>query len=122
MYLILNSDLFGLSRADVQLVGLVARYHRRAFPKPLHQVFNTLGREARVAVSKMAAILRVAKALDATRSQRIRQATCRRKGRRLVVYAPGVDDLSVEQLAVNSSRGLFEQIYGLQVVLRPAGA
>ena len=121
MYLILHSELFGLSRADVQLVGLVARYHRRAFPKPSHQIFSSLGRENRVAVSKMAAILRVAKALDATRSQRVRAVECLRKGRRLLITAPGVDDLSVEQLAVNQSRGLFEQIFGLQVTLRPAG-
>lgn len=120
MYLIFNSDLFGLSRTDVQLVGLVARYHRRAFPKPLHPVFNTLTRDGRVAVSKMAAIVRVAKALDATRSQRIKLVACRRKGRKLIVTAPGVDDLSVEQLAVNQSRGLFELIYGLQVALRPS--
>lgn len=122
MYLILHSDLFGLSQSDVQLVALVARYHRRASPKPTHQGFNTLSRDNRVAVSKMAAILRLAKALDATRSQRVREVVCRRKGRRLVISVPGVDDLSVEQLALNQNRGLFEQIYGLHVTLRPAAA
>ena len=122
MYLIMNSDLFGLSRADVLLVGLVARYHRRASPKPAHPGFATLTRDQRVAVSKMAAILRIAKALDATRSQRVRQVSCRRKGRRLIISVPGVDDLSVEQLAVNQCRSLFDQIYGLQVTLRPGGA
>jgi exopolyphosphatase/guanosine-5'-triphosphate,3'-diphosphate pyrophosphatase len=119
MYLIMNSDLFGLSRSDVLLVGLVARYHRRASPKPTHQGFASLTRDSRVAVSKMAAILRIAKALDATRSQRVRQLTCKRKGRRLIISIPEVDDLSVEQLAVNQSRGLFDQIYGLQATLRP---
>lgn len=122
MYLIMNSDLFGLSRSDVLLVGLVARYHRRASPKPMHPGFATLTRDQRVAVSKMAAILRIAKALDATRSQRVRQVSCRRKGRRLILFVPGVDDLSVEQLAVNQCRSLFDQIYGLQVTLRPGGA
>lgn len=122
MYLILNSDLFGLSQTDLQLVALVARYHRRAAPKPTHQGFNILGRDNRVAVSKMAAMLRLAKALDATRSQRVRQVACRRKGRRLFILVPGVDDLSVEQLALNQSRGLFEQIYGLHVTLRPTAA
>jgi exopolyphosphatase/guanosine-5'-triphosphate,3'-diphosphate pyrophosphatase len=118
LYLIQNSDLFGLSRTDVLLVGLIARYHRRASPKSTHIGFANLTREHRVAVSKMAAILRVAKALDATRSQRIGTVTGRRKGRRWVITTRDADDLSVEQLAVNQSRGLFEQIYGLQVVLR----
>ena len=42
MYLILNSELFGLTHHDVQLVALVARYHRRASPKPTHQGFCPL--------------------------------------------------------------------------------
>lgn len=124
MYLIQHSDLFGLSHNDLDLVGLVARYHRRASPQPTHPVFSTLSREGRVAVTKMAAILRVAKALDATRSQRVRQVLVRRKGRRLLIHVPDVDDLSVEQLALNQGRSLFDQIFGLQVTLRagrPAG-
>ena len=33
MYLISNSELFGLGHSNLQLVALVARYHRRAVPK-----------------------------------------------------------------------------------------
>ncbi len=40
LYIINNSEIFGLSRKDVRLVGLVARYHRRASPKPTHPVLR----------------------------------------------------------------------------------
>ena len=73
MYLILNSELFGLNRRDVLLVALVARYHRRASPKPEHEGFATLDRDGRVAVAKLAALLRVATSLDDSRSQRIHE-------------------------------------------------
>lgn len=118
MYLIQNSELFGLGPGDVLLVALVARYHRRASPKPTHMGFNTLDRDRRVAVSKLAAILRIAIALDAARNQRIHDIVCSRDRSRFIVGAPQVDDVSVEQLALRQGRSLFEEIYGLQVLLR----
>ena len=60
LYLIRNSELFGLGKKDLLLAALVARYHRRASPQPTHEGYATLDRDERVAVAKMAAILRVA--------------------------------------------------------------
>ena len=121
MYLIQNSDLFGMSPADVLLVSLIARYHRRASPKPTHLGFNTLDRDRRVTMSKLAAILRIAIALDASRSQRVRDISCIRDRSRLIISVPHVEDLSVEQLALRQGRALFEEIYGIQVLLRTQG-
>lgn len=118
MYLIQHSDLFGLGPADVLLVALVARYHRRASPKPTHPDFSTLDRERRVTVSKLAAILRIAIALDASRTQRVRDIACHRDRNRLVITVPQADELSVEQLALRQGRSLFEEIYGMTVQLR----
>ncbi len=118
MYLVLNSDLFGLSRKDRTLVSLVARYHRRASPKPTHQGIAALSRDERVAISKLAGLLRIAIAIDESRSQRITDFACRREKDRLVISVPNVDDLSLEQLAINQTGGLFEETYGLKVLLR----
>ena len=118
MYLILNSDLFGLGKKDLMLVGLIARYHRRASPKPTHQGIAALSREDRVAVAKLAALLRLAIALDESRSGRITHFTCTREKERLVISVPDVDDLSLEQLALNQTGGLFEETYGRKVLLR----
>ncbi len=121
MYLILNSELFGLTKDDLMLVALVARYHRRASPRPAHQYFNTLERSQRVAVSKMAAILRIADALDTSRSQRVRDLLCEIESDRLIITVPGLTDVSVEQLAMREARTLFEEIFGLRVLLRAGG-
>jgi exopolyphosphatase / guanosine-5'-triphosphate,3'-diphosphate pyrophosphatase len=118
MYIIRNSELFGLSRNDLLLVGLVARYHRRASPQPTHEGYSTLDREGRVVVSKLAAILRVAIALDETRSGRVRQIRCVREAKRLIIEAPGVDDVSMEQLALRQNGSLFLEVFGIPVMLR----
>lgn len=118
MYLIRNSELFGLSRRDVLLVALVARYHRRSSPQPTHEGYAALDRADRVAVSKLAAILRLAIALDDSRSQRINDIQCRSDSKRLVITVKGVEDVSIEQLALRQSGTLFEETYGLPVQIR----
>lgn len=118
MYLIQNSELFGLSQLDLQIVALVARYHRRAAPKPTHTAYASLSREDRVIVSKLASILRVADALDRSYSQRIRDFTCAVQKDRLIITVPGVDDLSLEQIALKQTAQLFEETYGLSVLMR----
>ena len=118
LYIINNSEIFGLSRKDVRLVGLVARYHRRASPKPTHPGYALLDRESRVIVSKLAAILRVADALERSHSQRISEIRCKREPGRLVITVPKVDDLSLEQLALMQKGSLFEETFGMKVLLR----
>ncbi|MBD3392764.1 MAG: HD domain-containing protein [Chitinivibrionales bacterium] len=122
MYLIQNSELFGLGAHDVLLVALIARYHRRASPKPTHVGYAGLERRERQAVAKAAAILRVADALDRSYSQRIRTVSCAIEENRFVVTTRGTVDLSLEQLALKNKGPLFEEVYGLGVVLRNARA
>ncbi|MEO8494951.1 MAG: Ppx/GppA phosphatase family protein [Planctomycetota bacterium] len=118
MYLIRNSELFGLGRKEVLLAAIVARYYRRASPQPSHEGYATLERDERVAVSKLAAILRIAVALNDSRSQRISNIRCEIKGNRLVISVPNVQDISLEQLALRQNASMFEEVFGLQVQLR----
>lgn len=119
MYLINNSELFGLGRKDVLLVALVARYYRRASPQPDHEGYSSLDRDERVAVCKLAALLRVAVALDESRSQRLTEFRCLREDGRLVISIPNVEDLSLEQLALRQNGALFEEVFGMPLLLRP---
>ncbi len=120
MYLIRNSEMFGLNRRDLLLVALVARYHRRSSPLPQHEGYANLDRQDRVAVAKLAAILRIAIALDDSRSQRINDVQCRQENKRIIITPTGVEDVSLEQLALRQSGSLFEEVYGMPVQIRSA--
>lgn len=116
-YLISNSEIFGLRRDEQMVVALTARYHRRSGPKPTHLEFMSLPREQRIVVSKLAAILRVADALDQGRLQQIRDVEFEHTPGELVIYAAGVPDLSLERRALEVKADLFEDVYGLRVRL-----
>ncbi|MDA0577843.1 MAG: Ppx/GppA phosphatase family protein [Verrucomicrobia bacterium] len=118
MYLILNSELFGMGQRDLLMTGLIARYHRRAEPQPTHPEYAALDRESRIAVTKLAAILRVADALDRGHLQGARNITCTIQGGDFVITLPDVDDLSLEQVALHQKGAMFEDVYGMRVVLR----
>jgi exopolyphosphatase / guanosine-5'-triphosphate,3'-diphosphate pyrophosphatase len=118
MYLILHGELLCLSQSDMLLTALTARYHRRASPKPLHEGYMTLDRESRIVVAKMAALLRVADALDRSDRQRIDEIQCTLERDRLVISVPRVEDLSLEQLALRQKGPLFEEVFGRPILLR----
>ncbi|MGB2500593.1 MAG: exopolyphosphatase [Mariniblastus sp.] len=120
MYLILNSDFFGIGDFDRKLMALVARYHRGASPLPRHEGYSRLTRENRVLVVKMAAILRIAKSLDVGKAQRIESITCVEKEDRIVISPSDVAEFSAENIELRQVRGLFEDIFGKGIVLETA--
>jgi exopolyphosphatase/guanosine-5'-triphosphate,3'-diphosphate pyrophosphatase len=116
-YLIENSDIFGLSKQDLMIVALTARYHRRALPKATHMAYTALSRINRLRVSKLAAILRVADALDRGHPQRVRNPQIERLADRLQIGVSNLRDCAVEQVTLQEKTNLFEQVYGKRAVL-----
>lgn len=121
-YIILNSEIFGLSRADVEVVGLLARYHRHGAPTPAEPTYALLNQADRLRVQKLAALLRVAEAMERAHSRRIRSFTVRQNARRLELLVPDVADLTIENLALRTKGALFSDIFGCDIVLLPASS
>src|SRR5437762_8299425 len=70
-YLIKNGDLRGFDPEEIDIIALVARYHRQATPKRSHDEFGQLRRRTRTTVRTLAAILRLAEGLDRSHGQTI---------------------------------------------------
>ncbi|MFM2221603.1 MAG: hypothetical protein RLZZ553_1351 [Verrucomicrobiota bacterium] len=116
-YIILNSEIFGLDRLDITLVALVARYHRHSTPRPDHPDYAVLSSADRVRVCKLASLLRVADALERTHHQRVNDIGIVIQQDKMILKLQGVNDATVEQLAMQSKADLFTQTFGLQVVV-----
>ena len=104
-------------REETLTVALLARYHRRSMPKAAHPEYMAMPREVRMVVNKLAALLRLADALDRGHAQQVRQVRCERREDELVIVTPGVTDLALERRAAAAKSDLFEEIYGLKVRL-----
>ncbi len=67
-YIILNTEIPGISMTERKIAALIARYHRKAEPKILHPEYNALTCGERSVVNKLASILRIACGLAAMSS------------------------------------------------------
>lgn len=74
-----------LGRDEVEVVALVARYHRKALPGPGHEEFDRLPRPRQQVVRNLAALLRLADALDRSHLQRVRDLKVRATDRHLEI-------------------------------------
>jgi len=118
-YIILHSEIFGLGQKDIGIIALIARYHRKSGPKLTHASYRDLSSVDRMRVSKLAAILRIADALDRSHSSRIGKISISisSKKQKLNIKLHGISDASVERMAMRSKAGLFRDIYGLSISL-----
>jgi exopolyphosphatase/guanosine-5'-triphosphate,3'-diphosphate pyrophosphatase len=75
-YLIQSHDMSGFSRDEVNVIALVARYHRKGEPSKNHVAFAALSKSDRNRVRHLAAILRIADGLDRTQGRLVRAVRC----------------------------------------------
>jgi exopolyphosphatase/guanosine-5'-triphosphate,3'-diphosphate pyrophosphatase len=119
-YLLSVSEIFGLSREDLAVVSNVARYHRRTTPQKSHLPYMALDRGARVLVNKLAAILRLANALDADHLQKIRDVRVVPEGELWAIEAEGAGDLTMERLVALARADLLTEVFGRRIAFREA--
>ncbi|MCA1810902.1 MAG: Ppx/GppA family phosphatase [Halobacteriales archaeon] len=106
-YLIAQADLPGLSGEDVEVVAQVARYHRRKEPALRHKPFAKLSGADQERVRRLAALLRVADALDRQHRAAVRGVKVLVEKDAVVLRLKGEGDLALEQWAVQEKGGLF---------------
>jgi exopolyphosphatase/guanosine-5'-triphosphate,3'-diphosphate pyrophosphatase len=120
-YLIQASEIFGLSSDDRAIIANVARYHRRGLPQQSHLPYMALDRTERVRVNKLAAMLRIANALDAEHSQKVQDLRVRAADGAWLLDVQGIGDLAMERMKVDARADLFHDVFGRSLSWRGAG-
>lgn len=120
-YIILHSDIFGLTKDDMQIISLVAKYHRGAGPNQNDSSFTSLPRSDRIVVLKLAAILRVADALDRSHSQKEIEVSTKIQEDNLILRVKGGQNLNLEKIALLEKGDLFESVFGYKLILEGNG-
>jgi exopolyphosphatase / guanosine-5'-triphosphate,3'-diphosphate pyrophosphatase len=68
-YLVTNGDLRGFDPREIEIIALIARYHRQATPKKSHEGYGDLGGSLRKTVKTLSAMVRLAEGLDRSHAQ-----------------------------------------------------
>jgi exopolyphosphatase / guanosine-5'-triphosphate,3'-diphosphate pyrophosphatase len=95
-YLIKNGDLRGFDPQEVEVIALVARYHRRAAPKKAHGEYADLPSDLRKSVKVLSALLRLAEGLDRSHSQALSSLSVHDRGDDYLVNLRANGDAELE--------------------------
>jgi len=121
-YLISRSELSGFTASEMILVANIARYHRKSGPSLRHAEFALLSSADRERVRRLAAILRIADALDKDHREKIRRIEVRQNDGRFEILAGRDGDLLLEKWALEKKGDIFRRVFGAQVRLVPREA
>ena len=120
-YIVSQSELPGFAPREILMVANVARYHRKGEPAEHHQDYMALAEKDRERVRRLAAILRIADALDREHLQTVQTVRARRDDGRVELGIETSGDLVLERWAVQKKVGLFEKTFGLAVTIADDG-
>jgi exopolyphosphatase / guanosine-5'-triphosphate,3'-diphosphate pyrophosphatase len=121
-YLIKNGDLRGFHPDEIEVMALVARYHRRGTPKRSHPQYAQLPATLRRTVRTLASILRVAESLDRSHGQPVSGLEVHDRGEDVVIQLHSGGDAELEVWATARHLEPFEQVVGKPVRLEVARA
>ncbi|OHD07045.1 MAG: hypothetical protein A2Y41_07070 [Spirochaetes bacterium GWB1_36_13] len=116
-YLISNIELAGLSRKDIQIIALTARYHRKSPPHKYHPEYQILNSREKVMVSKLSALLRIADALDRSHSQILKKINIVLQKKQIDVIVNFKEDGWLEKTYFQKKKDLFLRIFGIDLEL-----
>lgn len=120
-YIVQSSEVFGLGMHDIRIISNVVRYHRKALPSRAHGNFTSLPREDRLTVMKLAALLRVADALDTSHTESVLSIELEKGPEEFVLRCRSHGSIAAEQHSLSIKGNLFEEVFGVGIRLESSG-
>jgi exopolyphosphatase/guanosine-5'-triphosphate,3'-diphosphate pyrophosphatase len=109
-YLIKNGELRGFDPQEIEIIALLARYHRQATPKKSHEGYGTLKGSVRRAVRALAAMLRLAEGLDRSHAQVVTSLDVVPRGEAYLIRLRAAGDAELELWAAHRHGTPLEQV------------
>jgi len=107
-------DIMGFSDRELNIIANIVRYHEEDLPDPDHKQFSELDERGRLTVSKLAAILRLAEALDVSHKQKITDFDITVNKNELLFKVTSKEDIMLEQWSFSQVSGFFEDVMGVR--------
>ena len=116
-HVIMSTEILGLSREEQEMVANIVRYN--TLDLPAYEDFDgRLSSQDYMTVMKLAAILRIANALDRSHMQKFAGMKTAVKGDTLEITTDYPGDITLEKYQVEIKAGFFEEVYGLKLSVR----
>jgi exopolyphosphatase/guanosine-5'-triphosphate,3'-diphosphate pyrophosphatase len=108
----------GWTADAMRMAGAVARYHRGALPQVGQKTLSGFAADQRTTVVRLAAILRLADALDAEHDGRIQRVQVQYGENVLLIHAEGYSPRQRIAEEIAAGRHLLETVYQLPILIK----
>jgi putative phosphoesterase len=115
--LILNDTQLPFPSQDRRIIASIARYHRKALPKPKHYNLASLDRPTVQKICVLSSLLRVADSLDYTHQSIVKALGIKVGTKKVTVEYVSSTQLTLEEQAFNKKKDLFEKVFNRKLVL-----
>ena len=120
-YLIKNGDLRGFDPQEIEVIALIARYHRQATPKKVHDGYGDLKGSVRKTVKILSAMVRLAEGLDRSHAQALAGIDLYPRGDDYLARLRATGDAELELWAAHRHVSPLEGILGKPIRFEVAG-
>ena len=120
-YLIKNGDLRGFDPDEIEVIALIARYHRQATPKKAHDGYGDLRGAQRRTVKALSAMVRLAEGLDRSHAQALEGIDLYPRGDDYLARLRATGDAELEVWAAHRHVAPLEGLLGKPIRFEVAG-
>ncbi len=117
-YILEANQLIGLSDRENEIIAEIARYQSDLGPQQDERHYRHLDPQIQMIVAKLAGIARLASSLDISRGQKIKRISVSLKAEKVIITAFSSQDLTLERWALYKKAQLFEEVFGVSVILK----
>jgi exopolyphosphatase / guanosine-5'-triphosphate,3'-diphosphate pyrophosphatase len=114
-YLVRHADIPGLSKHQQAVVACLVRYHGESMPDLHHRLYSSLVEADRTRVRQLAALLRIAVALDAGETQVVRRVDVKIQRKTILIRIAASSETQVNLRELRRKARFFEREFGLPV-------
>ena len=115
--IIKNTNLMGLDHDEINMVAMIVRLYPRNKPYDSYY-YSILPPDQKVIVSKLASILKIADAIDASHKEKAKKIQCKIKDYEFQITCDASEDMSFEKWAFENRCAMFEDVMGIKPVLK----
>lgn len=115
--IIMSTEIMGLSHKEREEIANVVRYNSKPLPN-YKELFASIGDCDYMIIAKLAAILKVANAMDRSHKQKASEYSMVVKDKQLVITVDTLDDLALERGLFKDKAEFFQRVYGIEPVLK----
>lgn len=116
-HIIMSTEIIGLSHIERCIVANIVRYPDGDFPE-FSEFDAQFSKDDYIKIHKLNAILRLSCALDQSYMQKLHKVSLTLNGSILAITAETLYDISLEKGMFEKNAVFFEEVFGIQAVLR----